>query len=163
MCLSIFKGMSDGWQCTSFQIPQWIVLWGINNIYCHIWALLWAKGLPFLCFVFLLLLFFFFICMYMHLYRSAFLVTKRPSRPSGQLSVISKLWELLNVLNPRNSWPSFIVGKSILSFPPPRGHQPQYNRMGYPSDLWVRNPFIKGPWATYGCTSLGLHSNLSRH
>lgn len=69
--------MSDGWQCTSFQIPQWIVLWGINNIYCHIWALLLAKGLPFFFvflfyyFYFLFILFFVFfiffpICLYIY-------------------------------------------------------------------------------------------------
>lgn len=48
MCLPIFKGKLEDWQCTSFQILVWIVLWGINNIYCHISALVWAAGLSFL-------------------------------------------------------------------------------------------------------------------
>lgn len=159
MFLPIFKGMSEAWQCTSSEIPQRIVLWGINNIYCHIWALVWATGLHF---------FFFFRELHVYVLVSLnFLGKIIPSRPSGQLRVTSKpthlsssdnfpkalsingvtpitahliqitfpctyFWKLLNVRTPGNSWPNFIVVKSILSFLPPRGSQPQLqtHRMG---------------------------------
>lgn len=74
MFLPIFKGMSEAWQCTSSQIPRQIVFWGINNIYCHIWAIVWATGLHF-----------WKLHVYVHVSLN-FLGKIIPSRPSGSMS-----------------------------------------------------------------------------
>lgn len=81
MCLPIFKGKLEDWQCTSFQILVWIVLWGINNIYCHIWALVWAVGLSFLPTSPPLSLFLFDHYLYLCLYRPIFPFRWLPSGP----------------------------------------------------------------------------------
>lgn len=134
MFLPIFKGMSGVWLCTSFQISQQIVLWRINNVYCHIWAPVWAKGLLFFppdtC-----------ICEW----TSQFLVKCIPSTNHGHINTdilellllqlsddlsinhvttIIFLLHFFNVWSPGYIWPIFTVVEFIILRMPFKVYQP---------------------------------------